>query len=425
MKFLKKHGLIAFWLSLALGISAFFVWNVNVFSASSLYNIDDAIVFDLSKGKVSFTDTAYSGFGEDGAEKSGDHNESNIYVIMQSNSGTATNNVVSVGTTSTAVTKKFEIHLRNLNIDAPKTVSNHAPAIYVNTDADTVYLILDNGTSSKMQAYAHLFKSIGSDRKGSLDDEAKRFGHAAIEKEIDTKGALVITCENGYKAYLADSTKGHNCSENGDCGYLYAKANAEAALNTSGYTRTAAAAAIGSKAEVSNTSDGRSSLTSAPTMGIMYNLTIAGGRIRAEGGKGNFNKLSAFNSKKVYLGGSPGIGVGAGLQQYSIGYEANNLCITGGYIDAVAGDGSSANIGGGYHAGYVTINIHGGTIIATAQLTSEYSDSERDMKRGAGIGGGGGGSTSNATAGATVNIYGGDITAYSSYGAAIGAGGGG
>ena len=168
---------------------------------------------------------------------------------------------------------------------------------------------------------------------------------AAIEKEINTQGTLIVTCNEGLIAYKNGNTNGHNCSASGNCGYLEAYSIGEAAFNTGGNTRTSAAAAIGSRGEFSATSDKRTNLTNAPTMGTLYNLVIAGGKIKAVGTKGNANS-------DVYLGGSPGIGVGAGFQQYSVGFNAENIRITGGNINAIAGDGSSACIGGGYHAGF-------------------------------------------------------------------------
>jgi hypothetical protein len=148
-------------------------------------------------------------------------------------------------------------------------------------------------------------------------------------------------------------------------------------------------------------------------MGTLHNLMFAGGVITATGSYGNTNT-------NTYLGGSPGIGVGAGLQQYSIGYAMDNLNIYGGYITSIAGDGSSACIGGGYHAGLVNVNIYGGTIFANEKYTTSS-----DIWRGPGIGGGGGGATSNATAGANIYIYDGLIYAASEFGAAIGSGAGG
>ncbi len=380
--------------------------------AQSLYNIEDAICFDISFGDITFTDTSYAGYDADGNVINGTHSADNIYVVQQST--TQTSHTVAVGTPTTPVTNKFEIHLKSINIDGPKTTEHHAAPIYVNTNANTVYIILDNNSNNTLTSYAQLFVSATS--KTMLSEEL-RFGHAAIEKEIDTQGTLVVTCEEGHKLHLQGNTKGHNCTANGTCGSLSATANSDAKFNSAGNTRTAAAAAIGSKAEVSAKADKRTTLSSAPTMGKMYNLTIAGGKITAKGATGNSNNIDGV---KVYLGGSPGIGVGAGLQQYSIGYAVDNLWITGGHINAIAGDGSAANIGGGYHAGYVRVSIYGGTVNATAQRTAAT-----DIKRGPGIGGGGGGATSNATAGATVRIYGGDITATSQYGAAIGSGAGG
>ncbi len=379
-----------------------------LFMSSKSYASDNYIYFDLSYGDISFTDEAYSGYDSNGNIISDSHISSNKYCISQSN--TVTNYTVSIGTASVATTTDFEIHFNGVNIDAPKTVSNHKPAVYVNTNSGNVYLIANDNTTNIFKSYGKIFTN---GNKSALLDESERFGHAAIEKEVDTKGTLVVTCESGFSNYKKNNTTGHDCSNSGACGIVNAYSFGESFFNTSGSTRTGAAAAIGSKAETSATADKRTSLTNAPTMGTLYNLVIAGGVITAEGSVGNANSSSM-------LGGSPGIGVGAGFQQYSIGYALDKLIITGGHINSIAGDGSSACIGGGYHAGYVTIDIYGGTIIATSQLTNN-----KDPKRGPGIGGGGGGSTSNATAGATVNIYDGNITAYSEFGAAIGSGAGG
>ena len=369
---------------------------------------DGLIYFDLSYGNIIFTDTSYIGYDGEGNELSGEHNAANIYYIEQSGSG-STSNTISIGSKSTPVYENFEIHLCGVNIDAPHVVGNHAAAVYVNTDAGEVFIVLEDGSDNILKAYGKIF----SNGKGSTWlTESQRFGHAAIEKEVDTEGTLVITCEEGLDAYRADNTDGHDCYYGDSCGTLSAYSIGEGLFKNSN-TRTSAAAAIGSAAEISDVSDKRTKLSGAPTMGTLYNLVIAGGNITAVGAKGNTNS-------STYLGGSPGIGVGAGFQQYSIGYALDSLTITGGNIDSVSGDGSAAKIGGGYHAGYVTINIYGGRINATRNNTPST-----DLIRGPGIGGGGGGATSNATAGATVNIYGGHITASSVFGAGIGSGGGG
>ncbi len=419
------------------------------------------VTFDLANGNVSITDAGYIGVDESGNVISGaeETGKSYKYIIKQSNSSTATNYVVSVGTPQKGVKKNYELHFKGVNIDAPqtpgvpadvtvdnvKTVKIHAPAIYVNNQLDsTVYLVFDDNTTNTLKAYAKIFPE-GTQNAGKhgqlcnpdLLPESERFGHAAIEKEVGpynkasdptAQGTLVVTCEEGLKNYeenysLLSLKKGHNCAVTDPCGVLNATAYGEAGFQddadgtATSNTRTAAGAAIGSKAEVSKAAEDRTALKGAPTMGSLYNLIIAGGKITATGALGNWNYT---NKKNVYLGGSPGIGVGSGLQQHSKGYELRYLRITGGLINAIAGDGSSANIGGGYHAGYIRAYIYGGHINATQKLTNND-----DMKRGAGIGGGGGGSSSNATAGATVVIRGGEIEAYSSYGAAIGSGGGG
>lgn len=436
------------------------------------------ITFDLALGNVALTDNKYIGvigLDENGEKvvvnKTIDDNCKYRFIITQSNYSldTTTRYVVSVGTAAKGVTKDFEIHLKSLNIDPHGNVGKmfvvndattavkeqpHAPSVYVNNElGSTVYLILDNATESFMKGYAQVFgdsaTNTGSDGQlyaSTMLNEVDRFGHAAIEKEINTnvaedrkysdddrfaRGTLVVTCERGFEKYKNNSEyklKGHTCKESDNCGRLNATAVGEAGFraSTSSNTRTGAAAAIGSKAEVSSAAHKEDNLANAITRGTLHNLVIAGGKINAVGATGNWNKK---NDKRVFLGGSPGIGVGAGFQQYSIGYDLNNLCITGGLINSIAGDGSSANIGGGYHSGYVWIYIYGGKINATDQLTDDHTQEKfknaDDMKRGPGIGGGGGGATSNATKGAYIEIHGGDITAYSSYGAAVGTGGGG
>jgi len=71
------------------------------------------IYFDLANGAIKFTDSTYSGKDKDGNTVSGSHDEINRYVISQTNSSTeATTNAITVGTSSTAVTKNFIIELQ-------------------------------------------------------------------------------------------------------------------------------------------------------------------------------------------------------------------------------------------------------------------------------------------------------------------------
>ncbi|MFI3141217.1 MAG: leucine-rich repeat protein [Clostridia bacterium] len=145
--------------------------------------------------------------------------------------------------------------------------------------------------------------------------------------------------------------------------------------------------------------------------------------------------------------GGAGIGTGAGRTSadFDFGSSAKNFNIYAGNIEAGSTGAGAADIGGGFASSYAVINIYGGNI-ETMNITGEVlyegdieneNDSNRvwkfyassqdiiTVKRGAGIGGGGGGTATSPKAGATVNIYGGDITAYSDAGAAIGGGGGG
>lgn len=350
---------------------------------------DDGIVFDLAKGDIIFNDDTYKGYDYNGSELTGKHLSNNKYIIKQSNSETSTSHTIKVGTNLTAVTKEFDIYLSGVNI---KVTNNTGIPIYTNVnDTGKVYLILRDNTNNIVE----------------LDCRNSANIHAAIEKELDTNGLLLITCEKGYINYKNDKTKGHECNNESNCGELIAYGNRSKneIVNPVYYS----GAGIGSRGNVDGgrvDKDGTMSITS-----YLDNLTIAGGKITAKGAIGN-ESLS---------GGGAGIGVGCSVNPSNNETSAGikNFNITGGYIDALAGDNSAACIGGGYRSNEIQINIYGGTINATSRVKSS------NQIRGAGIGAGGGGTNSGSPSIATIKIYGGTIVASSQYGAGIGGAGGG
>ena len=350
----------------------------------------DTVTMDLYYGDITFSDDKVTYFDTDNAQKIIEYDQRKKYRIIQTNSNTATYHTISVGTSSVAVTKAFTIYLAGVNVDAPGEQKNHKAAIYVNTAENTVNLVLENKSKNTVVAHAH--------GKGETD-KSTQFTHSAIEKEIDTKGTLRITCESGL------NNKGHDCANDGDCGSLTATAKSNGGVYWNG-------AGIGSKGYIGNNYDHSETES---TSGTMYNLVIAGGVITATGAGGSGN------------GGGPGIGIAqSGPDSNAVGYNAKGLEIDGGYIVARAGNGATTNIGGGFHSGYVEMTINGGYIEALRDGNWSISNNEwYQADVGAAIGGGSGGSSTSAFFGTKITINGGRIKASAAYGAAIGSSAGG
>ncbi|MBU5481402.1 beta strand repeat-containing protein [Blautia sp. MSJ-19] len=361
--------------------------------------MENEIVFDLAKGDVKFTDTTYSGFDANGNQITGEHKEDNNYVIEQEiladggsysldgSNKTATSNTISIGEESSPLHNKINVYLAGVNIDAPHEDTNHKPAIYVNTESDTVNIILKDNSVNNVVAYAQ--------RNASAEE---KYTHSAVEKEVNTQGRLRIVCESGNRTENGN----HKCDKDGECGRLNAYAV--------GGTTYLNGAGIGSKGYIGSNHDHNGNESSS---GTLYNLDIAGGKIYATGAGGSGN------------GAGPGIGVAqSGPDSLAVGYNAKGLVINGGYIVARTGNGASACVGGGFHSGYIELTINGGYIDATREWNAQsMPDGLRDV--GAAIGGGSGGSSTSAFFGTTVTINGGEIVANARYGAAIGSSAGG
>ena len=347
----------------------------------------DTVTMDLYYGDITFSDDTVTYYDEENTQQSISYEQGKKYRITQTDETKATNHTISVGTEKVAVTKAYTIYLAGVNIDAPNKQDNHKAAIYVNTSQNTVNLVLENNSKNTVVAYAY----------GTADTSiTTHFTHSAIEKEINTKGTLRITCEAGL------NSKGHTCTKNGSCGSLTATAKSNNKVYWNG-------AGIGSKGYIGNNHD-HSGTESAS--GTMYNLVIAGGVITATGASGSGN------------GGGPGIGIAqSGPDSAAVGYNAKGLEIDGGYIIAKAGNGATTNIGGGFHSGYVEMTINGGYIEALRGDWNIGDWFQADV--GAAIGGGSGGSSTSAFFGTKVTINGGTIKARAAYGAAIGSSAGG
>ena len=372
------------------------------------YTAPAVITFDLAQQSVVLLDGSFEGYvvsvGETivNAYATGVHDERNTYVITQSDSNPETpeleptTNSINVGkrkhhctshrgkeSADVFVEKDFTIILDGVNVTIPQFESEYngwCAFSVTNKKASTVAVILKDGSHNVLQS--------GTCRAG-------------LEKTLGYIGPLVITCEKGYEKWKKDDTQGHRNANNFSgcdetCGYLCATGSGSqnagvhsgAGIGTGGHTNA------------------DSSLS---------NMTIAGGRIDAYGGKGGPESS----------GGAAGIGFGAAQDSKNAG-RVENLRITGGTINAYRGSCSAANIGGGYRSRYVEVIIYGGTINATG-MTDHYvtADYWLERRRAAAIGGGGGGYQTASDFGATVTIWGGNIEAFGQYGAAIGAGAGG
>jgi len=350
------------------------------------------ITFDVSKDNVRLTDAAYTGKDSEGSIVSGTHNPQNKYII----SGTTTKYNVQVGNVGALVTKNFIIYLNGVDIQRSAN-STCAFSVY-NQGSSVVAVILQN--KSKNTLYSGL-KRAGLEKSG---------GTAC-------NGTLLITCEEGYKAWKINNTHGHTQGEHNesactaDCGYLDAKSgNAWQTVSGSTYYRAGAGIGTGGEGTGGSIVSDKIGGTNA-----LVNLTIAGGNIEAAGTWGSTDGSS---------GGGASIGTGSANMSNIIGGTVSGLKITGGNIKAWRIDNSAACIGGGYRSGYVDMQIYGGTINAKDIL--KRNDEQYPVKiRAAAIGGGGGGATSSSPAGATVYIHNGKIDALGQYGSAIGSGAGG
>lgn len=353
------------------------------------------ISFDISKGNVILTDATYTGYSSAGTKQSGTHHPANRYII----SGTTTAYNVQVGSESQPVTQDFIIYLDGVDIRR-KTQFVGAFAVY-NQGNSVVAVVLKDGTKNKLYS--------GKNRAG-----LEKSGGAACD------GTLLLTCEEGYTAWLGNHTHGHttgvyNASACTDaCGHLDARSgNAWDGGSSTTYNCGAGIGTAG-KGENGTDAEGVNAGTNA-----LVNLTIAGGNIEARGAWGYSSGTS---------GGAAAIGTGSALNSDKISGTITGLTITGGNINAYRIDDSAACIGGGYRSGYVTMDIYGGTIDATLKdPLSDNTNQSRDFNkvRAAAIGGGGGGATSASPAGATVTIHNGVIRAEGQYSAAIGSGAGG
>ena len=387
--------------------SLFFIANVNQVEVHAL-DTTNAITFDVAKGNIILTNDTYSGYDSSGNEVTGTHEDEKVYVITQSNPSKATTNYITV----TCSTKNYIIVLDGVNIrrGSNSDSSGRLCAMNVNPSGEAqVHLILKDG--SKNYLYS------GENRAG-------------LEKEGKSTGLLLLTCEAGYAAWLSNKNSGHVTGEfnesactNETCGHIDARSGnawyGKTSVNT--YYGGAGIGTVGygsGGSKIENTMAGNNALD---------NLTIAGGNIRALGGRGQ----GADNSS----GGGANIGTGSASTSSAISGTITRFKITGGNFDLLRGDNSAACIGGGYRAGYVNMEIYGGTISTSDSLDSnrnssdptEYKStlSDTGRARAACIGGGGGGTSSASPAGATLKIYGGRISATNRYGAAIGAGAGG
>jgi len=362
-------------------------------------SIGSDITFDLAQGNILFTDDTYSGYDEEGNALTGPHLPTNRYTIMQSNAGTPTDHTVSVGTESEFTTNDFVIMLAGVNV---QTSTNKTCAFAVYTkNPGTVAVILKNGTENYLYS--------GKNRAGL----EKSGGYTA-------DGTLVLSCEEGYDAWLKNNDHGHTTGSDNrsacttSCGAIDARSgNAWYDINDQQHYHAGAGIGSSGEGDEGSNKEGKIAGTNA-----LVNLTIAGGNIHAMGGRGMTRGDSS--------GGGANIGSGCALNSNLTGGTVNNLKITGGNFELWRTCNSAAIIGGGYRSGYVNMSIYGGTIITHDEVNAEHSTLTVLVEvRAPGIGGGGGGQSSGSPAGATVNIFGGYIETSSQYGAAIGAGSGG
>ncbi len=409
---IKKKSLLSLLLAVSILAGVFSPFGALVVKAEDAsildrYADENRVYLDVSQGdvKIGATWSGYAKVGENGdweTLSNQTHVDENIYIIQ----GTTTEYTITV---DSGTSRNIVVCLNGVNID--------------------VSIAGDNGV--KFQEYLPGNKNVCNFGYAAMEVSGNSNGkvtvvmrnssenvlmsgtaRAGLEKAGKSTGLLKITCEAEFLGIA-----GHECSA--ACGELraYGKEHEYRADDT-WYGSCAGGAGIGTRVGTG----GSETEVSVPTgNNALDNLTIAGGNIYAYGGTGEARAATT---------GGAGIGVGSAFGGNVTSGTITNFKITGGIIHAVAGDRSAACIGGGYHSGYVSIEITGGTVFATERRRTESATVENTNKyttksMGAGIGGGGGGEAKGAAGETKVLISGGYIVAASDSGAAIGGGGGG
>ncbi len=434
--------------------------------------IGKLIVFDLSLGSVNFGAT-YSG---NGGALTGDHIDSNIYVVTQSNTETYSTNTIKFSGTNL---QKYDVTIDGIHLGS-EPVTGKAPnsqgiGTYTQGVIDlqpsggvgskNVILRLKgenivraihyytNGSASNSSLKITDIKGDGAADGGLLyvpvkvdPDKIEEFVNSDLSYNHwnsgiggdDGSGDKVTNFEIAGGRLQVLTTYADNCTAigaggNGACTMTISGGDITAHCNGTG---TAIGGGIGWFSG-----------------GGTSNITISGGNIYAKNhGQIYVNGSTITTKDKPYDKVVGGVAIGSGSSFEAAGSEGK-VTITGGYIEAYGtfgngiGGGNSSNSTGGK----ATISISGGTVIAssigggdsksgtggsanvevggTAHITLEKGVGGGSSLSGNGgaatitvsggtlyangsIGGGEGGGTGNG-GDATVNIYGGNLTAAS------------
>ena len=434
--------------------------------------IGKLIVFDLSLGSVNFGAT-YSG---NGGALTGDHIDSNIYVVKQSNTETYSTNTIKFSGTNL---QKYDVTIDGIHLGS-EPVTGKAPnsqgiGTYTQGVIDlqpsggvgskNVILRLKgenivraihyytNGSASNSSLKITDIKGDGAADGGALyvpvkvdPDKIEEFVNSNLSYNHwnsgiggdDGSGDKVTNFEIAGGKLQVLTTYADNCTAigaggNGACTMTISGGDITAHCNGTG---TAIGGGIGWFSG-----------------GGTSNITISGGNIYAKNhGQIYVNGSTITTKDKPYDKVVGGVAIGSGSSFEAAGSEGK-VTITGGYIEAYGtfgngiGGGNSSNSTGGK----ATISISGGTVIAssigggdsksgtggsanvevsgTAHITLEKGVGGGSSLSGNGgaatitvsggtlyangsIGGGEGGNTGNG-GDATVNIYGGNLTAAS------------
>ena len=434
--------------------------------------IGKLIVFDLSLGSVNFGAT-YSG---NGGALTGDHIDSNIYVVTQSNTETYSTNTIKFSGTNL---QKYDVTIDGIHLGS-EPVTGKAPnsqgiGTYTQGVIDlqpsggvgskNVILRLKgenivraihyytNGSASNSSLKITDIKGDGAADGGALyvpvkvdPDKIEEFVNSNLSYNHwnsgiggdDGSGDKVTNFEIAGGKLQVLTTYADNCTAigaggNGACTMTISGGDITAHCNGTG---TAIGGGIGWFSG-----------------GGTSNITISGGNIYAKNhGQIYVNGSTITTKDKPYDKVVGGVAIGSGSSFEAAGSEGK-VTITGGYIEAYGtfgngiGGGNSSNSTGGK----ATISISGGTVIAssigggdsksgtggsanvevsgTAHITLEKGVGGGSSLSGNGgaatitvrngtliangsIGGGEGGNTGNG-GDATVNIYGGNLTAAS------------
>lgn len=361
-----ENGKLFLWLPVGTAVTTaqagIYAFAGSVASGGSGDLTNGTVVFDLANGPV-VLGADYSGKDSAGGDVAGAHNESNYYIIKQSNPETATTNTVTFAGDGLS----FQVVLDNINVDR----------IFTNTGDDnnratdsSIYIPAYPGAEKHVTLYLSGENKLNTICYYTIDDDSRGTGEGRSASTLKITSAAGDGKQDGSLAI--DATKKGRFSCIGATG----DKSTATGLTIAGGTITAKNS--GAEACIGGGSNG------------FAEITVTGGRISATQngnvpaiGSGSGTNAVGADAEITISGGvifaeninAAGVAIGAGGSSKQIGGHAS-VTISGGNITAKVTGGTA--IGGGNSidlaGGGADVSISGGTVTTGGVIGGGFSD---------------------------------------------------